>query len=82
MTVVLAQRAAVPGVSAFHATGLSFLMTMMALGVIEHWFLVLPLPFAKIWGWWLRRCGRVEPLPHHHSQAPAGWPATPNTQPI
>jgi hypothetical protein len=47
----------------FQATGLSFLITMMALGVIEHWFLVLPIPFAKIWGWWLRRCGRAAPLP-------------------
>jgi putative photosynthetic complex assembly protein 2 len=73
LTVMLVQRAAAPGISTFNATGLSFLITMMALGVIEHWFLVLPLPFARIWGWWLRRCGRAEPLPPRH--APAAEPA-------
>jgi putative photosynthetic complex assembly protein 2 len=64
LTVVLVQRAAAPGVSLSGATGLSFLVTMTALGVIEHWFMVLPLPFARIWGWWLRRCGRVPPSQH------------------
>jgi putative photosynthetic complex assembly protein 2 len=74
ITTMLVQRAEAPGISAFNATGLSFLITMMALGVIEHWFLVLPLPFAKIWGWWLRRCGRVEAVPHHHAQSHACRP--------
>jgi putative photosynthetic complex assembly protein 2 len=64
ITTLLMQRAAAADVSVFQATALSFVITMMALGVIEHWFLVLPLPFAKIWGWWLRRCGRVEAAPY------------------
>ncbi len=47
----LAMRAVAPGVSAFQAAGLTFLVTMLALAVIEHWFLVLPLPFARLWEW-------------------------------
>ena len=27
------------------------LATLMALGVLEHWFLVLPLPAAALWSW-------------------------------
>jgi putative photosynthetic complex assembly protein 2 len=51
----LALRAAAPGVDRFHAAGLTFCATMLALGIIEHWFLVLPLPFAELWSWVLRR---------------------------
>ena len=47
----LAMRAVAPGVSAFQAAGLTFLVTMLALAVIEHWFLVLPMPFARLWEW-------------------------------
>jgi putative photosynthetic complex assembly protein 2 len=56
----IALRAAAPGMTAFHAAGLTFCATMLALGVIEHWFLVLPLPFAELWGWVLKlRATRV-----------------------
>ena len=47
----LATKAMAPGISAFHAAGLTFIVTMLALAVIEHWFLVLPLPFARLWDW-------------------------------
>jgi putative photosynthetic complex assembly protein 2 len=50
-------RAAAPGISAFRATGLTFVIAMLALAVIEHWFLVLPLPFARLWHWALRLGG-------------------------
>lgn len=36
------------------AAGLAMLATMMALAVIEHWCLILPLPFAKLWAWSLK----------------------------
>jgi len=49
------QAAAAPGISGAHAAGLTFIITMLVLAVIEHWFLVLPLPFAKLWSWVLRR---------------------------
>lgn len=36
------------------AAGLAMLATMTALAVVEHWCLVLPLPFARLWGWSLK----------------------------
>lgn len=45
------------------AAGLTFLAAMLALAVIEHWFLILPLPFATLWAWSLKfkpdRIGRA-----------------------
>jgi putative photosynthetic complex assembly protein 2 len=69
LTFWLVQRAMAPGITAFHATGLTFLITMLALAVIEHWFLVLPLPFARIWHWALRT-GRPAPTnaPEPHGE--------------
>ena len=52
--VRLVQAASAPGASAFAASGFTFLATMMALAILEHWFLVLPLPAAKLWHWGLR----------------------------
>ena len=39
--------------SADPATGASFalLATLIALGLLEHWFLVLPLPVEALWAW-------------------------------
>lgn len=53
-TVLIAQAAMAPGVSDFHAIGYTFVGTMMALAILEHWFLVLPLPAAALWNWSLR----------------------------
>lgn len=53
-TTVLVMRAAEPGIGEAHAAGLSFLATMLSLAVLEHWFLVLPLPFERLWSWVLR----------------------------
>ncbi len=49
LTVDLA--AAPPG--SFEATGLALLATLTALGLLEHWFLVIPLPFGELWSWGL-----------------------------
>jgi putative photosynthetic complex assembly protein 2 len=44
---------------ALHATtefaraGDAFLGTLMALAILEHWFLVIPLPAGKLWQWGL-----------------------------
>ena len=53
-TTLLAQRAMQPGLAESQAAGLAFLITMLALAVLEHWFLVLPLPFARLWSWVLQ----------------------------
>lgn len=54
MTMWLVQKAlAAPddGTSA----GFSFLAALLALAVLEHWFLVLPLPAERLWDWSLQR---------------------------
>ncbi len=65
LAVVLVQRAAAPGLDAFSATGLTFLATMTILALLEHWFLVLPVPFARLWDWGLgsRRSNASVPTP-------------------
>lgn len=41
------------GTSGFTVAGFTMLTTLMALAVIEHWFLVLPLPVERLWRWGL-----------------------------
>ncbi len=41
-------------VSAFDAAGLTLLGTLLVLAILEHWFLVLPLPVNALWSWSLR----------------------------
>jgi putative photosynthetic complex assembly protein 2 len=50
----LVQRAVAADTDAFRAAGLTFIATMLALAILEHWFLILPLPFAQLWAWALR----------------------------
>ena len=47
---VLAGQAAV-AIDPAQGVGLTFIMTMLTLALIEHVVLVLPLPFARLWGW-------------------------------
>ena len=48
------QEAAAIGIGGFDATALSFAATLLSLAVLEHWFLVLPLPSEALWAWGLR----------------------------
>lgn len=57
----LVHRATMPGVTAFQTAGLTFVITMLTLAVIEHWLLILPLPFEKLWSWWLRHTRQEKP---------------------
>ncbi len=43
-----------PGISAFEATAFSLLFTLVALALIEHWFMVLPIPSERLWKWGLK----------------------------
>ncbi len=52
--VYLVDAAIAPGASTFEAAGYSFLATLMALAILEHWFLMLPLPAQKLWSWGLK----------------------------
>ncbi len=47
---VMATEAAI-AVDPFRQAGFTFLSTMMALAILEHWFLVLPVPAEAMWNW-------------------------------
>jgi putative photosynthetic complex assembly protein 2 len=53
LTGVLLASATKAGASAHDVAAAAFLAALMALVVIEHWFLVLPLPSAELWTWGL-----------------------------
>jgi len=61
VTVLLAQRAIDPAAGVSAAVTGTFLASLMALAVLEHWFLVLPLPATKLWQWGLRSRGAPRP---------------------
>lgn len=44
--------------SDFAVAGFTMLAVLMALAVLEHWFLVLPLPVADLWRWGLASRGQ------------------------
>ena len=62
----------------FGSTSCSLLATMAVLGTVEHWFLIIPLPFEALWNWYLR--ARIEaPLAVPTPKLPAGASADPTT---
>ncbi len=52
-TVLLALAAMTPSATDFEMASFSLLSTLMALAMIEHWFMVVPLPSAELWSWGL-----------------------------
>jgi putative photosynthetic complex assembly protein 2 len=50
-TALVWRAAFAPGVSEFHAAAYSFLGTLLALAVLEHWLMVLPIPVEWMWRW-------------------------------
>lgn len=56
---------------AAEAVGLTFLAALLVLAIVEHWFLVLPLPATALWSWGLRS----------HDGAAAGVAASPMIHP-
>ena len=54
----------VPGAPPFQVTVASLLGTLAALAVLEHWFLMMPLPIERLWRWAMdRRAGPGNPAP-------------------
>ncbi|MGD8497851.1 MAG: putative photosynthetic complex assembly protein PuhE [Chromatiales bacterium] len=45
---------------AFLRTGYLLVATLLALAILEHWFLVLPIRDSALWNWALRAAGRGE----------------------
>ncbi len=54
VVIMLVQQTAAPETSAFAATGGTLLTVLLVLAIIEHWFLVLPVPAAALWNWSVR----------------------------
>ena len=73
IAVILFQKAFATGVSDFEAAGFTFLGVLMVLAILEHWFLVLPLPAAALWNWYLKSRGATKPfeVEHGHDQGAA-----------
>jgi len=71
LAALLAARAASPGIGEAAATGLTFLVTMLILAVLEHLMLVLPLSFERLWSWVLTR-RRPGPLQHRAATGAGG----------
>lgn len=60
-------RAAADGLPAAAQTGLILVATMLALAIVEHWLLVLPIQSTALWRWAMRKrhaaISRPAPLP-------------------
>jgi putative photosynthetic complex assembly protein 2 len=54
LAVLVWQAALAASASPFEAASLTFAATLLSLAILEHWFLVLPLPSAAMWNWGLR----------------------------
>lgn len=63
--VLLLLRLLDPAATEIEVVGLGLLATLLGLAVLEHWFLVLPLPSEALWRWSLRERthDRTRPAP-------------------
>lgn len=52
VAVPLWQAALAPSASAFEATSLTLVATLLSLAIVEHWMMVLPLPPERLWQQW------------------------------
>ena len=54
VVLLLLVAAAAPGATVFETTGMVLVATLLGLAILEHWFLVVPLPDASLWRWAVR----------------------------
>jgi len=47
----------------FEVTACSFVAMLLSLALLEHWFMVLPLPSEKLWDWGMRSRNTPSGLP-------------------
>lgn len=78
--VAVVKTAGAADASPFVLVGYTLVATILALAILEHWFLVLPLPDAALWTWALKAAERRAPdaggEPHHFVPTPSLIPAT------
>lgn len=58
--VLLVQRIVEVAANPFEVASWALISTLFALGVLEHWFMLLPLPAMTLWGWGVRSPPLVE----------------------
>lgn len=81
LVTLVVQKALSAQATPFEALGYSFAATLLALAVLEHWFLVLPIPIDALWRWSLASRG-AQPEPAtvedaHGADAAEGLAACP-----
>ncbi len=54
LAVLLLQRVALAEIGSYPWAASSLLTALVVFGVLEHWFLVLPVPLARLWSWGFR----------------------------
>jgi putative photosynthetic complex assembly protein 2 len=47
-----------PGASAFAAVGFALMFALTALAIVEHAFMILPLPDTALWRWAMPAAGK------------------------
>jgi putative photosynthetic complex assembly protein 2 len=77
VAAIAAHAAFAPGASAFQVTGHLLVATLLALAVLEHWLMVLPLPVDRMWAWATRGTAAAHAAPAGAGQEmpPAAEPA-------
>lgn len=84
--VILVQRIISPATTPFEIAGLTLMSTLFALGIVEHWFMLLPLPALTLWGWGMRSASPPETTtmdqPPLVNASPALAAQLPNAQPL
>ena len=74
--VIMIQRLVEVAATPFDVVGLMLVCTLFALGVVEHWFMLLPLPAITLWGWGMR--SGLPPEDATMEQKPTAINAPPN----
>ena len=83
LSAYLVMQARLPEASAFEVTANTLLATLSILAVVEHWFMVLPIPATALWQWGLKShaahaVGVLVPHPTAAAE-PAEVPALPSS---
>jgi putative photosynthetic complex assembly protein 2 len=73
--------AAATTTDAFLRTAYALVGSLLALAVLEHWFLVLPLRDSRLWNWALRLAGQDTPSPQPSAGPVAARPDATATRP-
>jgi putative photosynthetic complex assembly protein 2 len=60
--VIMIQRIVEVAATPFDIAGLTLVSTLFGLGVVEHWFMLLPLPALTLWGWGMQPMAAPDPV--------------------